>query len=112
MEIELTVSGPDGFELAGRNSVSALSRSFEKLIAAAYGPHHQYPDGFLLFTGTLFAPTDDRDEPGSGFTHAVGDVVTISSPELGQLINVVGRTEELPGWSYGINALLADLGAD
>ena len=30
---------------------------------------HQYPDGFALFLGTMFAPVQDRDAPGKGFTH-------------------------------------------
>lgn len=108
MEITLHVEGPEGYSLDGLNSVSALSRSFEDLIAATYGDHHQYPDGFALFTGTLFAPTEDRDTPGEGFTHKLGDVVTIRNQHLGALINRVGRCEELPQWSYGIRQLIHD----
>lgn len=109
LEITLTVEGPEGYTLNGLNSVSALSRSFEELVAAAYGDHHQYPDGFVLFTGTLFAPTEDRDVEGEGFTHKLGDVVTIANPRLGALINQVGRSEELPRWNYGLRSLFADL---
>ena len=108
LEINLTVEGPEGFTLNGLNSVSALSRSFEDLVKATHGKHHQYPDGFLLFTGTLFAPTEDRDVPGEGFTHKLGDVVTISNERLGKLVNQVGRSEELPPWTYGIRDILRD----
>lgn len=111
MEISLRVDGTDGFVLHGTNVVAALSRPFERLIEATCGRHHQYPDGFVLFTGTLFAPTDDRDAPGYGFTHHLGDIVTISSSELGSLVDIVGRTEELRPWSYGLGALLADTAA-
>ncbi|MET0702153.1 MAG: fumarylacetoacetate hydrolase family protein [Mycobacterium sp.] len=108
MEINLRVDGADGFVLRGTNVVAALSRSFEALIGATCGRHHQYPDGFALFTGTLFAPTEDRDAPGYGFTHHLGDIVTISSSELGCLVDIVGRSEELTPWTYGLGALLAD----
>jgi fumarylacetoacetate (FAA) hydrolase family protein len=108
-EIELTVTGKDGYALHGRNSLGQISRPFEDLSAAVYGRHHQYPDGFALFTGTLFAPTDDRDEPGQGFTHKLGDIIEISSPQLGALINTVGASEQIPPWNYGIGALLHDL---
>ena len=108
IQISLRVDGPDGFVLRGTNAVAALSRSFEDLIAATFGRHHQYPDGFALFTGTLFAPTEDRGTPGHGFTHHLGDVVTIASPELGSLVDIVGRTEDLPPWQYGLGALISD----
>lgn len=109
--VALRVEGAeDGFLLEGENDVSRLSRPFEELVGAAHGAHHQYPDGFVLFTGTLFAPTQDRGTPGSGFTHRIGDTVTIASPHLGALVNEVGRTEELPPWRHGIGALLAYLG--
>ncbi|WP_153393914.1 fumarylacetoacetate hydrolase family protein [Ornithinicoccus halotolerans] len=109
--VALRVEGAeDGFLLEGENDVSRLSRPFEELVGATHGDHHQYPDGFVLFTGTLFAPTQDRGTPGSGFTHRIGDTVTIASPHLGALVNEVGRTEELPPWRHGIGALLAYLG--
>ncbi|MGY2746266.1 hypothetical protein ACVWZ8_003383 [Arthrobacter sp. UYCu723] len=82
-----------------------ISRPFEELVAATFGKHHQYPDGFALFTGTLFAPTQDRDEPGQGFTQQLGDVVTIRSSHLGALVNWVGSAEELPEWSFGLRQL-------
>lgn len=104
-EILLKVDGEDGYSLEGRNSVARISRPFEELVAATRGRHHQYPDGFALFTGTLFAPTQDRDEPGQGFTHKMGDSVTIRSRHLGALINQVGRAEELPEWSFGLRQL-------
>ena len=108
-EILLRVEGPDGFQLDGRNSVARISRPFEELVAATHGKHHQYPDGFALFTGTLFAPTQDRDEPGQGFTHKHGDVVTIRSRHLGALINRVGACEELPEWTFGLRQLFGYL---
>ena len=104
-EILLRVDGTDGYCLEGRNSVARISRPFEELVAATRGRHHQYPDGFALFTGTLFAPTQDRDQPGQGFTHKMGDTVTIRSRHLGALVNQVGRAEELPEWSFGLRQL-------
>lgn len=109
IDITLLVEGPEGYTLNGLNSVSALSRRFEDLVAATWGDHHQYPDGFVLFTGTLFAPTQDRDVPGEGFTHKLGDVVSITNEGLGALINQVGKTEELPPWTYGIRDLSRDV---
>lgn len=108
-EILLRVEGEDGYALEGRNSVARISRPFEELVAATYGSHHQYPDGFALFTGTLFAPTQDREEPGQGFTHRPGDLVTIRSSHLGALVNRVGAAEELPQWSYGLRELFSYL---
>ena len=110
-EILLDVQGTDGFRLEGRNSLAHISRPFEELIAATVGRHHQYPDGFALFTGTLFAPVQDRGESGKGFTHRVGDRVEISSPRLGTLANVVGLCEELPPWEYGLREFFAYLAA-
>jgi fumarylacetoacetate (FAA) hydrolase family protein len=108
-EILLRVEGQDGYSLEGSNSVARISRPFEELVAATRGKHHQYPDGFALFTGTLFAPTQDRDQPGQGFTHHPGDTVTIRSRHLGALINVVGAAEELPEWSFGLRQLFGYL---
>lgn len=104
-EITLTVAGIDGYVLRGENSLARISRPFEELVAAARGTHHQYPDGFALFTGTLFSPTQDRGAEGLGFTHEPGDVVTIQSEHLGILRNVTGVTEDLPPWTFGIRAL-------
>ncbi|MFF1384071.1 fumarylacetoacetate hydrolase family protein [Arthrobacter sp. NPDC058288] len=110
-EILLRVEGTDGYRLEGRNTVARISRPFEELVAATFGRHHQYPDGFALFTGTLFAPTQDRDVPGQGFTHKTGDVVTIRSRHLGALVNTVGAAEELPRWRFGLRQLFAYLAA-
>jgi fumarylacetoacetate (FAA) hydrolase family protein len=108
-EISLRIEGDDGYALHGRNSLAQISRPFEELVGAAYGAHHQYPDGFVLFTGTLFAPTKDRGAAGLGFTHKPGDVVTISSRHLGALVNTTGTTEELSPWTFGIRALITYL---
>lgn len=108
-EIHLRVTGQDGFTLEGTNSVSEISRPLTELIGATSGAHHQYPDGFALYTGTLFAPTQDRDTPGTGFTHKPGDVVEIYSSHLGRLVNTTGVTEQLAPWSFGIRELMAYL---
>jgi len=108
-EISLTVRGEDGYVLEGSSSVAKISRPFETLVNAAHGPHHQYPDGFCLYTGTLFAPIQDRDVQDRGFTHKTGDLVTISSRNLGALVNVTGVAEELPPWTFGIRDLFAYL---
>jgi fumarylacetoacetate (FAA) hydrolase family protein len=110
-EIALDITGPDGFELHGVNPVSEISRELEDLVSHAFGAHHRYPDGFALFTGTMFAPTEDRDQPGEGFTHKVGDVVRISSPRLGALTNVVNTAEDAEDWTFGITALMENLAA-
>ncbi|MCR6482907.1 fumarylacetoacetate hydrolase family protein [Amycolatopsis sp. OK19-0408] len=110
-EILLRVTGEDGFRLDGRNSLARISRPFEELVAATIGDHHQYPDGFALYTGTLFAPTTDRDVPGEGFTHKPGDVVEIRSRHLGALVNTVGYAEELPRWEFGLADLFRHLTA-
>jgi fumarylacetoacetate (FAA) hydrolase family protein len=105
--ISLRVEGADDdYVLEGENNVARLSRSFERLVEAAYGSHHQYPDGFVLYTGTLFAPTQDRGIPGAGFTHKTGDRVTISSPHLGTLVNEVAPTHQVPRWDFGVRALM------
>jgi fumarylacetoacetate (FAA) hydrolase family protein len=108
-EIHLRVTGEDGFTLEGTNSVSQISRPLSELISATSGAHHQYPDGFALYTGTLFAPTQDRDTPGTGFTHKPGDVVEIYSTHLGRLVNATGVTDKLPPWVFGIRELMAYL---
>ena len=111
VDVELAIAGDDGFELHGVSSVSTMSRTFEDLVSHAVGRHHSYPDGFVLFTGTMFAPTQDRDEPGSGFTHHRGDSVTIATPQLGSLINEVTTAEDAEDWTFGIRALFANLAA-
>ena len=86
-----------------------MKRVAAPMLGGVASAHHQYPDGFALFTGTLFAPTQDRDEPGQRFTHHMGDVVTIRSSHLGALINLVGAAEELPEWSFGLRQLFGYL---
>ncbi|WP_337267255.1 fumarylacetoacetate hydrolase family protein [Oryzifoliimicrobium ureilyticus] len=108
-ELDLTVTGPEGFVLKGRSSMSAISRDPLDLVAQTCGKHHQYPDGFMLFLGTLFAPTQDRENPGQGFTHKQGDVVEIASPGLGTLRNTVGLSTECPPWTFGLSALMTNL---
>ncbi|MDZ5695948.1 fumarylacetoacetate hydrolase family protein [Chelativorans sp. M5D2P16] len=108
-ELELTVTGPDGFVLRGHSSMARISRDPLDLVAQTIGRHHQYPDGFVLFLGTLFAPTQDRDAPGEGFTHKIGDVVEISAPGLGVLRNRVNLSTECPPWDFGIGALMGNL---
>jgi len=109
LEISLNVSGDDGFVLEGHSSISQISRDLADLAAQTCGRHHQYPDGFMLFTGTLFAPTEDRDAPGEGFTHKTGDAVRISSPRLGSLVNHVTYSEDAPAWTFGITQLMRNL---
>jgi fumarylacetoacetate (FAA) hydrolase family protein len=101
--------GTDGYVLHGSSSLREISRDVSDLVAATRGPHHQYPDGFVLFTGTLFAPTEDRHAPGAGFTHEYGDVVRISSPRLGALVNTVVRSEQAAPWTFGVGALMRNL---
>lgn len=108
-ELELRVVGLDGFELLGYSSMNQISRDPSDLVGQTIGRHHQYPDGLMLFLGTLFAPTQDRDTPGEGFTHKLGDVVSISCPELGQLLNTVQLSTECPRWTFGATALMRNL---
>ncbi|MBZ9560239.1 MULTISPECIES: fumarylacetoacetate hydrolase family protein [unclassified Modicisalibacter] len=109
MDVHLEVEGPDDFRLEAISSMNEISRDPLDLVAQTIGAHHQYPDGFLLFLGTLFAPTQDRGEPGSGFTHAIDDRVTIAAPQLGALINRVERCDRIRPWQFGTGALLAFL---
>ncbi len=111
MRVDLTVEGSDGFRLDGMSSMTEISRDPADLVAAMVGPHHQYPDGAVLFLGTLFSPTKDRGAPGAGFTHHFGDLVTIASPRLGALINRVRRSDECPPWTFGVSHLLRNLAA-
>ena len=110
-ELDLTVTGEDGFSLSGHSSMAEISRDPLDLVAQTRGPHHQYPDGFMLFLGTLFAPTQDRDVAGEGFTHRIADVVTISNPDLGALTNTVQLSTECPPWTFGTTALMRNLAA-
>lgn len=108
-ELDLKVTGADGFVLHGKSSMSKISRDPSDLVKQTCGPHHQYPDGFMLFLGTLFAPTQDRDAQNQGFTHKIGDVVEISSTGLGSLVNTVRLSTECSAWTFGITALMASL---
>ncbi len=110
-ELNLRVEGEDGFVLEGRSLMSEISRDPLDLIAQVIGRHHQYPDGFVLFLGTLFAPIEDRDEPGQGFTHKLGDRVTISSKGLGVLQNTARLSTECPPWDFGLADLMRNLAA-
>ncbi|MDM0075737.1 fumarylacetoacetate hydrolase family protein [Variovorax sp. J2P1-59] len=107
--VALRVVGPEGFTLEGSSSLSKISRDPLDIVSQAIGPHHAYPDGLMLFLGTMFAPTQDRHGPGQGFTHVVGDRVTISAPELGALENRVVHSDQAARWSFGIVALMRNL---
>ena len=107
--VGLRVEGEDGFVLDGASSMAEISRSPEELVAAAIGKHHQYPDGFVLYLGTMFAPVKDRGEIGQGFTHNVGDMVTIYSEKLGALVNRVQLSPDCAPWTYGASHLMRDL---
>ncbi|MDR7331261.1 fumarylacetoacetate hydrolase family protein [Roseateles asaccharophilus] len=109
--VSLRIAGADdGFVLDGVSRMQEISRDPLDLVRQACGPHHQYPDGFMLFLGTMFSPIQDRGAPGAGFTHHLGDVVTIASPALGALVNTVQRSDAIPPWTYGVGALLRHLG--
>jgi fumarylacetoacetate (FAA) hydrolase family protein len=109
-EIDLKVAGAeDGFELTGSSSMGKISRTPESLVKATVGRHHQYPDGLVLYLGTMFAPVMDRDGPGKGFTHKLDDIVSISTPTLGTLSNRVRLSTECLPWTYGVSHLLRDL---
>jgi fumarylacetoacetate (FAA) hydrolase family protein len=111
VDVSLQVTGAEGYVLSATSSLSEISRDPLELVAHAHGRHHSYPDGFVLFTGTMFAPTDDRYRPGEGFTHAAGDVVSISTPALGTLVNTVTTAEDAPDWTFGIGELMRNLAA-
>ena len=109
-EVSLRIEGArDGFVLDGVSRMAEISRDPLELVRHACGPHHQYPDGFMLFLGTMFSPIQDRGAPGAGFTHQLGDRVAIASPALGALVNTVQRSDALPPWTYGVGALLRHL---
>jgi fumarylacetoacetate (FAA) hydrolase family protein len=108
-DLALTVEGPDGFVLEGSSSIAQISRDPGELVRQAIGPNHQYPDGMMLFLGTMFAPTQDRHAPGLGFTHEIGDVVTIATPSLGALVNRVDYADAIEPWTFGVGALMRGL---
>ncbi|RRH82588.1 fumarylacetoacetate hydrolase [Variovorax beijingensis] len=109
--VALEVTGPEGFTLEGSSSLARISRDPLDLVSQAVGAHHDYPDGFMLFLGTMFAPTQDRHGPGQGFTHVVGDRVSIAAPELGALVNRVVHSDQAPRWTFGLSALMRNLAA-
>lgn len=111
LKLSLTVNGVDGFEMTGESQMEAISRDPENLASQMMNRNHQYPDGAVLFLGTMFAPVKDRRGTGQGFTHEVGDRVEISTPKLGRLINWVDRTDKCPEWTFGIRALIQNLQA-
>lgn len=108
-EVSLEVDGEDGFELREVSPMSSISRDVTDLVAQTIHDSHQYPDGIALFTGTLFAPTKDRDAAGQGFTHHLGDIVRIASPKFGKLQNRVQHCHTIPKWEFGIAALMHNL---
>ena len=107
--LAMRVDGPDGFTLDGSSSIAEISRDPLDLASQTIGPNHQYPDGFMLFLGTMFAPTKDRQGPGQGFTHVVGDIVTVSTPTLGALVNCVNTSDRIAPWTFGAAALMQSL---
>jgi fumarylacetoacetate (FAA) hydrolase family protein len=108
-DVTLKVEGEDGYVLQGLSSMIKISRSPLNLVNQTINENHQYPDGFLLFLGTLFSPTQDRDHIGSGFTHKLGDSVMISSPKLGTLYNTVIHSNSAKPWEFGISSLFSNL---
>jgi fumarylacetoacetate (FAA) hydrolase family protein len=109
MDVGLNVKGADGFVLEGHSSIGKISRDPTDLVAQTIGRDHQYPDGFALFLGTMFAPVKDRDTPGQGFTHKRDDIVTISAPQLGRLVNRMRSSHDCEPWTFGVGALMKNL---
>jgi fumarylacetoacetate (FAA) hydrolase family protein len=110
--VSLRVAGSDDdFLLEGVSHMQEISRDPLDLVAQTCGRHHQYPDGFMLFLGTMFSPIKDRDTAGGGFTHHLGDRVTISAPPLGAIVNTVRLCTEIAPWTFGARALFANLAA-
>jgi fumarylacetoacetate (FAA) hydrolase family protein len=108
-ELDMHVEGPEGFTLTGHSSMTMISRDPLDLVGHAIGPNHQYPDGLVLFLGTMFAPTEDRLAPGEGFTHVVGDIVTVATPALGALVNRINHSDKIAPWTFGAVALMNNL---
>ena len=109
MQLSLKVEGEDGYVLNGASNMSKISRDPADIVGQMIGPYHQYPDGAVLFLGTLFAPVEDRDAPGKGFTHKLGDVVTVSAPELGTLANRMTTSDKAAPWTHGASHLMRNL---
>ena len=108
-ELTMTVRGQDGYVLKGRSGMTEISRDPVAIVRQTINENHQYPDGFMLYLGTLFAPTEDRDVPGEGFTHKIGDQVSITSPALGTLTNEVRLSGECEPWQFGLSAFMRNL---
>src|SRR6201996_1138204 len=109
MDVALNVKGADSFVLDGHSSIGKISRDPTDLVAQTIGKDHQYPDGFALFLGTMFAPVKDRDTPGQGFTHKRDDIVTIAAPQLGKLVNRMRSSHDCEPWTFGVGALMKNL---
>jgi len=110
-ELALEIRGTDGFVLEGVSPMNKISRDPLDIVTHAWGPYHQYPDGFMLFLGTMFAPVKDRGASSMGFTHRIGDLVSISTPKLGRLVNRVTTSDKAAPWTFGISALMRNLAA-
>ena len=111
VRVALSVHGEDGFDMTGESPMEAISRSPENLASQLRNRNHQYPDGAVLFLGTMFAPVKDRRGVGQGFTHEIGDRVEISTGKLGRLVNWVDRSDACPEWTFGVGALIRNLAA-
>ena len=109
IEVGLEVLGTDGFELTGRSSMTEIARDPADLVGELIGKTHQYPDGAVLYLGTMFAPTKDRGSPGQGFTHKPGDIVTVHAGALGRLVNRMVTADVAKPWTFGANALMRNL---
>ena len=109
MTVTLVVEGEEGFRLDGSSSLAKISRDPEDLVGQLINAHHRFPDGAVLFLGTLFAPVEDRDAKGKGFTHKLGDIVTIAAPRLGRLVNRIRHTDQCEAWVFGVGALMRNL---
>jgi len=109
MTVNLVVEGEEGFRLEGSSSIARISRDPAELVAQMIGRYHQFPDGAVLFLGTLFAPVEDRDAQGKGFTHKIGDIVTIASPKLGALVNRIRHCDQCEPWTFGAGELMRNL---
>jgi fumarylacetoacetate (FAA) hydrolase family protein len=109
MTVALIVEGEEGFRLDGSSSIAKISRDPADLVGQLINTHHRFPDGAVLFLGTLFAPVEDRDAPGKGFTHKLGDIVTIAAPQLGRLVNRIRHTDQCEPWMFGVGQLMRNL---
>jgi fumarylacetoacetate (FAA) hydrolase family protein len=107
--VTLRVEGAEGFVMEGASSIAKISRDPADLVAQMVNAHHRFPDGAVLFLGTMFAPIQDRDTPGQGFTHKYGDIVTIAAPKLGRLVNRMMPTDQCEAWTFGVGALMRNL---